>query len=127
VQSYSRVTRSQFRHRLERIRVPAQLPVPAKSWSEREWERIQVGCQSTDMDDRWHALVENDHLYLHRSWTGYGIYEATFTQRGERWYITEALVETYTERYKHGPLTHETELLVRVIDAVLVYRDTYRS
>jgi hypothetical protein len=73
VQARSRVTRSQFRHPLERIRVPAALPVPAKSWSVREWDRIQAGYQSSDMDDRWHALVENDHLYLHRSWTGFGI------------------------------------------------------
>src|ERR1700748_560767 len=116
----TRVTRSQFRVSLERIRVPAQLPVPAKSWSASEWERIQAGYQSTDMNDRWHAIVEGDRLYLYRSWTGFGVYEAAFALRGDRWHITEAIVETYDERYKAGPLTEETERLVRIIDAVLI-------
>jgi hypothetical protein len=79
------------------------------------------------MDDRWHAIVENDRLYLHLSWTGYGIYEAGFALRGERWHITEAIVETYDERYSCASIADETELLVRTIDAVLVYRDTYRD
>src|SRR5262245_18793770 len=112
----TRVTRSQFRTPLERIRVPAALPVPAKSWSQREWERIQTGHQSTDMNDRWNALIEDNHLYLHRSWTGYGIYEATFALDGDRWRITEAVVETWDERYRCGPLDEEAEQLVRIID-----------
>jgi hypothetical protein len=121
------VTRSQFRRTLERIRVPAALPVPAKSWSVQEWERIQAGFQSTDMDDRWHAIVENDRLYLYRSWTGFGVYEAGFELRGDRWHITEAIVETYDERYRAGALPDEAERLVRIIDGVLIYRDTTRD
>jgi hypothetical protein len=78
------------------------------------------------MDDRWHAIVEHDHLYLHRSSTGYGIYEATFSRDGDRWRITDAVVETWDERYDSGPMKDESELLVRVIDSLLVYRDTYR-
>jgi len=30
------------------------------------------------MDDRWHAYVVDCRLYLHRSWTGYGVFEAQF-------------------------------------------------
>ena len=79
------------------------------------------------MDDRWHAIVEHNRLYLHRSWTRYGVFEAAFAPRGDRWAITEAIIETYDERYRCGPLEHEAEQLVRTIDAVLVYRDTYRN
>jgi hypothetical protein len=126
VHARSRITRSQFRHPLERIRVPADLPVPAKSWSDPEWDRIQTGFHATDQHDTWDAFVENNRLYLHDSSTGHGIYEAGFERRGNRWYITDATVETRTDRHQPRPLRDETQLLVRTIDTVLIYRDTYQ-
>jgi hypothetical protein len=41
-------------------------------------DTIRRGHRSQDMDDKWHAFVEDQRLYLHRSWTGMGVYEAQF-------------------------------------------------
>lgn len=32
------------------------------------------------MDAKWEAFIEHQRLFLHRSWTGHGIYVAQFAQ-----------------------------------------------
>ena len=77
--SDKRVTRSSFADRLERISSPRALPtVPDRIWSTAEWELIQRGYRSHDMDEKWDAFVEGEVLFLHRSWTGLGAFEVTF-------------------------------------------------
>jgi hypothetical protein len=41
--------------------------------TDQEWSLIRRGREAQDMDDRWNAFVENQRLYLHRSWTGWGV------------------------------------------------------
>src|SRR5215472_14053239 len=71
---------------------PETVPPPQRRWTESEWAGICRGHQSRDMDDKWHAFVEDDRLFLHRSWTGRGVYEARFARDGDGWLITELLV-----------------------------------
>lgn len=33
------------------------------------------------MDDKWFCFVENDRIYMHRSWTGHAIVEAWLQAR----------------------------------------------
>ena len=120
-----RVTRAQFRRPLEPIWRPELIASPRRGWTDREWDRIQIGFMSLDMNDHWHALVEDDHLYLYRSWTGYEIYDATFTRTHGRWHITHAVVEAHPDRYQRGDDEHEARQLERCVELVL-YRDTYR-
>ena len=61
---------------------PGPVTPPDRLWSADEWELIRHGFRSRDMEERWDALVEDDRLHLHRSWTGYGVYEADFAQEG---------------------------------------------
>jgi hypothetical protein len=63
------------------------------------------------MEEKWIAFVEDTRLFLHRSWTGYGIYEADFRQAGDGWKIVHAVVESDPERYKHRSDEQETTLL----------------
>jgi hypothetical protein len=83
------LVRADFR-KLFPIRSPAPIPSPDKRWSAQEWAAIRRGHKSRDMDDRWHAFVERDRLYLHRSWTGHGLYEAQFEQAEVGWRIGAA-------------------------------------
>jgi hypothetical protein len=71
------------------------------------------------MDDRWHAFVDNDRLYLHRSWTGNGIYEAQFVRVPDGWRISDALVEGNRERYRRRDDARESAQLELLIDGVL--------
>lgn len=54
-----RVTRSSFSDRLQRISAPRPLSLlPTRIWSDEEWERIQLGCCSRDMDEKWDVFAE---------------------------------------------------------------------
>jgi len=44
------------------------------------------------MEDHWFLFVEDHRLFVHRSWSGLGVYEAQFSRNGEMWSISEALV-----------------------------------
>jgi hypothetical protein len=83
-QQDQQVSRDQFK-RLSRLSAPETVPPPPRRWSDNEWAAICRGHQSRDMDDKWNAFVENDRLFLHRSWTGLGVYEAQFTRSGDTW------------------------------------------
>ena len=72
------------------------------------------------MEERWLALVENDRLYLHRSWTGYGVYEAHFAQVEDSWRIVEAVVEGDDVTYRRGSDEYETGFLKLFICGVLL-------
>jgi hypothetical protein len=85
------VSRDQFA-KLIAVTVPEIVPLPWRSWSAVDWAVIRQAFRPRDMDDRWIAFVEHDRLFLHRSWTGLGVYEAQFAQVAEGWSISELLV-----------------------------------
>jgi hypothetical protein len=60
-------------------------------------------------------LVERDRLYLHRSWTGHGVYEAQFARVKDGWHIVEAVVEGNELTYRRGSDEFETGSLELVI------------
>ena len=71
-----------YQRQLDEVQ-PVALPhpltvLPERVWSAEEWDRIQQGYRSRDMDEKWDVFVEDGVVYLHRSWTGNGIYEARF-------------------------------------------------
>lgn len=117
-----RVTRSSLSPHLQRISVPRPLPVlPTRVWSDEEWERIQRGHRSQDMDGRWHVFAEGPVVFLHRSWTGHGIFEATFAPAdGGGWRIAEAVVERDQDRYRGDDAEGDSRTLERVLDLVVL-------
>jgi hypothetical protein len=115
-----RVLRSDL-PRLVPIREPRALSeVPQRTWTDEEWERIQVGFRARDMDDRWHLFAEGDRLFLHRSWRGDGRYEAIFARVGGGYRITRVLVEDAEPRFPGGSDHHLCALLERLIDGHLL-------
>ncbi|MEW2625919.1 hypothetical protein [Streptomyces sp. NPDC048106] len=67
---------------------------------EEDWELIQRGYASRDMDEKWDVFVEGEVAFMHRSWTGYGIFAVTFAPiDGDGWRIASAVVERDAERY----------------------------
>ena len=75
--------------------VPMTL-LPATVWSQEQWERIKRGYRARDMDGKWDVFVENRVAFLHRSWTGNGVFEASFSPAGDGWHISAA--QTSSER-----------------------------
>jgi hypothetical protein len=74
------------------------------------------------MDDKWSAFVEQDRLFLHRSWTGLGIYEAQFAKTGDEWEIREAIVENSQTSYRRASDEIESLCLALIIESVLLNR-----
>jgi hypothetical protein len=62
------------------------------------------------MDDRWHAFVEGGRLYLHRSWTGFGVYEAEFGRVPRGWQIASAVVEGDRDKYRWPDAVESAQL-----------------
>ena len=77
---------------VSRIRRPVAIPPPIMLPSQSEMRRIALGYQPV-FDDRWLAFMEDDRLFLHRSWTGHGIYEATFAATDTGFVMISACVE----------------------------------
>jgi|SRR6266545_53137 len=113
------VTRDQLPE-LTPLAMPEPLPPPPRRWSDAEWAVICRGHRSQDMDDKWHAFVESNRPFLHRSWTGRGVYEARFIRGEDGWSITELLVCGDRSTYRRASDAYEALLVEAIIDGVLL-------
>ncbi|MGC5394801.1 hypothetical protein ACPXCP_03500 [Streptomyces sp. DT20] len=115
-------TRDSFRRRLQPISTPGPVStLPDRVWTEEDWERIRRGYRARDMDQKWNAFVEGDVLFLHRSWTGRGIYEVSFAPvagGGRR--IVSAVVETDPERYRRTDDAYDCLMMELIISAIIL-------
>jgi hypothetical protein len=95
--------------------------LPRRIWSDADWEQIQSGYASRDMDEKWDVFVEGEVVFLHRSWTGYGVFAATFAPvDGGGWRIASAVVERDAERYRGTDDAYDCVMLELVISAIVL-------
>ena len=80
------------------MRTPVAIPPPEMLISREEMQAIAMGYAPMDMNDKWLAFMEDDCLFLHRSWTGHGIYEVTFAAKETGFVATSARIEGYPDR-----------------------------
>ncbi|MGW5638315.1 hypothetical protein [Streptomyces sp. NPDC003832] len=114
------LTRETFR-RLHPISAPATLSqLPDRVWTEGEWERIRHGYRAQDMDEKWNVFAEGDALFMHRSWTGRGVYEATFAEVPGGRRIVAAVVEGDGTVYRRRSDAYDCLTLELVISAILL-------
>src|SRR5690348_52072 len=66
--------------------------LPQRVWSQWQWDLIRRCYLAQDMDEKWDVFVEDHVAFLHRSWTGNGIFEATFSPADGGWRISGAAV-----------------------------------
>jgi hypothetical protein len=122
MQARQRVTRSSFTHPLLPIVAPQELPaLPERIWSAEDWATLELGYESESMEEKWDVVAEGDVLFLHRSWTGFCIYEVTFapvTDGGRR--IVGAVVERSPDRYKKADYAYDRVLMELVLSSYLL-------
>jgi hypothetical protein len=94
--------------------------VPARVWSQEQWERIERGYRAGDMDEKWDVFVENRVAFLHRSWTGNGAFEASFSPVDGGWRISAGVAETSPERVRKVSAELNRVLLELVLSAVVL-------
>lgn len=128
----SRATRASFL-RLTPVLAPAPLTLlPDRLWTDAEWDRIQLGVRGRSMDEKWHVFTEDETAFLHRSWTGNGMYEVTFAPvagagepggsggTGGGWRIVAANVETDPERYRSRGEEFEALMIELVLGSIVL-------
>ncbi|WP_329089533.1 hypothetical protein [Streptosporangium sp. NBC_01469] len=117
-----RVTRSTFSGRIQPMSAPQPMPqLPQRIWSNEDWERIQRGYSSRGMDEKWDVFTEGEVVFLHRSWTGNGVFAATFASAhdgGRR--VAHAVVERDPERYRSTDDDYDCLMLELVISAIVL-------
>ncbi|OEV05083.1 hypothetical protein [Streptomyces oceani] len=99
------LTRASFR-KLSRISTPEPMPrLPTRRWTDAEWARLRLGHKARRMKGKWQVFAEDETVYVHRSWTGHGVFEACLEEDPEGgWRIASAVVESDPERYRsRGP------------------------
>ena len=81
---------------------------------------LRRGMVPRETDDRWFAFMEQDRLFISRSWTGLAVYQVQFTRSGDGFFVTELLVCGDAEEYRRFPDAHESAQLERTIRLVLL-------
>ncbi|MET7300682.1 hypothetical protein [Embleya sp. NPDC005575] len=94
--------------------------LPRRIWSDEDWYRTQLGYCFRDMDEKWDVFVEDHVVFPHRSWTGHGVFEATFAPAdGGGRQIAEAVAERDLERYR-GDDEYDCLTLELVLSAIVL-------
>ena len=90
------------------------------TYDERAMARIRKGIYPASMDDRWFAWFEGSTLRLHRSWTGFCIFEVRFERDGDRWRAASALANRSKKQYGNTDDDEDRKLVRGLIDDLLV-------
>jgi hypothetical protein len=91
-------------------------------FTQEQFEKIQRGLIPDTMDDKWFIYFENDWLYFHRSWTGYGVYKCKVDRDESGYFISELWAERNAEKYGLVDDKKDVELFSRMIVILLLER-----
>lgn len=83
---------------------------------------LRRGLVPRQMEDKWFIFWEGDSLFLHRSWSGQGIYRVDFRQAGNDLEVTRALVTAGTLQYRRRADHEEVALLDFLIRGLLLHQ-----
>jgi ADP-ribosylglycohydrolase len=71
-------------------------------FTDKQFSKLTKGLVPQAMEDKWFIYFENDELYFHRSWTGFGIYSAKLKKVENGYSIKEFLAERNQEKYQNA-------------------------
>lgn len=101
---------------------PLPIPAPARIYSEEEMTAIRRGYVPRIMEQKWFIFMEDDWLFAHRSWTGLGVYEATFAPVEGGYRIESAFVTGDGDSYRRSSDEDEAAYLESLIAGHLLRR-----
>jgi len=73
----------------------------ALHFTDMQFSKLTKGLIPYQMEDKWFIFYENDWLYFHRSWTGFGLYKAQLIKEQDGYSIKEFWAERNQEKYKN--------------------------
>lgn len=90
------------------------------SFDEAAMERIRKGFLPMAMEEKWFAWFDEPVLHLHRSWTGFCIYQVRFRREANRWRADSAKVNRDPEEYSETDPEADQRLIADLINELLV-------
>lgn len=97
-------------------------PVPYQAaFSREEFDRIAIGLIPEVMEDKWFIFLEGNSLYLHRSWTGQGVFKVDFVVEPDSARVDTAVMSP--GGYLGTP-DYNARMLAFLIDNLLLGRNT---
>lgn len=91
-----------------------------RTWTEQEYERIRYGFIPQAMEDKWFIFLEEDTLYVHRSWTGLAVYKLSFVREGTIYRASSAFAGRDPGQPSEAEDRYDARLLVSLIDTLLL-------
>ena len=78
-------------------------------------DHIQLGYIPEMMEEKWFIFMEGNRLFAHRSWTGLGVYEATFAPVDGGYVINSAVVTGDRSEYERSSDQDESLILEMLV------------
>jgi CRISPR/Cas system CMR subunit Cmr4 (Cas7 group RAMP superfamily) len=88
-----------------------------RTFSETEFQKIVQGILPEQMEDKWFIFFENNHIYFHRSWTGFCLFVLELDSQRR---VVKTLVNRNPEQFKNNNEQEDLRLLNLVINVVLL-------
>lgn len=88
----------------------------ARTYTPVQFAWLKQGVVPREMEDKWFVFYEAPWLYLHRSWTGYAIFQARFEERAAGVTLVEALVNQDPAQYTERDLAAAARYLLGLLD-----------
>lgn len=90
-------------------------------YSPQEFERISLGLIPKEMEDKWFIYYESHTLNIHRSWTGYRIYQINIQSQDDKTYkVVRTLVNRNVAQYNQQDDEYDVLLIDYLIDRLLL-------
>ena len=87
-----------------------------RRYTSREFARLAEGVIPKEMEDKWFIFYEEPWLNLHRSWTGYCVYQVRFEPSEDDMLVAEAIVNRDDSQYTETKDTDDVLLLCILFD-----------
>jgi hypothetical protein len=99
----------------------ATIPVN-RHFSAKEMDSIKLGFRPDSMDDHWFVFYEKDHLYIHRSWTGYCIFVMQFCKEARGYLASKLHANRNPKQCGSRDDSYDVQMAFWVIDYFLLGR-----
>lgn len=91
-----------------------------REFTQQEYDQIRLGFIPERMEDRWCIFLEQVTLYVHRSWTGYCIFQLSLVKEGATYQAREAFANRQQSQYGGTDAEYDEELLAYLISSLLL-------
>ena len=93
-------------------------------YSSEEFDRIKLGLIPREMEDKWFIYYEDHTLNIHRSWTGYHMYQITIQSQEDNTYkVIQTLVNRNKSQYNQPNDEYDVLLIDYLIERLLLGKE----